>query len=85
MKRARRRTTCVYRNEHTAFHSNDDSPRTLWNGVAPYFRYLGAVDRDERSRGVLWGKSEKIVERLGPRRREGLCRALQHFMVDHPR
>src|SRR6266702_4995635 len=64
---------------------HDDSLCILWDCVAPHIRYLGAVYRDECSRGVVRGKPDEIVELLGPGRRKGLSRALQHVMVDHPR
>jgi len=49
----------------------------IWDGVAPHIRYLGAVYRDECSRGVVRGsKPDEIVERLGPGSREGFCGAL---------
>ena len=71
--------------ELAARRAHDDSLCFLWDGTAPHIRYLGAVYCNECSRGVVRGKSEEIVDRLGPGRREGFCRALQHFMVDHPR
>ena len=71
--------------ELAARRAHDDSLCFLWDGTASHVRYLGAVYRDECSRGVVRGKPEEIVDRLGPGRREGFCRALQHFMVDHPR
>lgn len=72
-------------NEPAESRTQDDSLCILWDGVAPHIRYLCAVYRDECSRGVVRCKPDEIIERLGPRSREGFCRALQHVMVDHPR
>jgi hypothetical protein len=71
--------------ELVARRTHDDSLCILWDGVAPHIRYLGAVYRDECPRGVLRGKPEEIVECFGPGSRERFRRALQYFMVDHPR
>ena len=65
--------------------AHDDSLCVFWDGTASHIRYLGAVYRDESARGIVRGKPEEIVDRLGPGRREGFCCALQHFMVDHAR
>lgn len=71
--------------EQVALRKFDDSLCILWDGIAPHIRYLGAVYRDECSRGVVRSKSEKFVEPLEPGRCVCLRRALQHAMVDHPR
>ena len=71
--------------ESAARRAQNDSLCVLWDGTTPHIRYLGAVYRDESARGIVRGKPKEIVDRLGPGRREGFCRALQHFMVDHAR
>ncbi len=62
-----------------------DSLYILWDGVAPHIRYLCTVYRDKCSRGIVRGKSDKVVERLGPGIRERFCCTLQHFVVDNLR